>query len=64
MTGQAVRGKRGFVAKEGVNFDRKIYVRMHGDEVEQMEQRKRPDESLADWIRAVLRRELLHPTGD
>ena len=53
-----------FKPKDGEALDCRLNIRFHTSMVEQMEQRKRPDESLADWIRAVLRRELLHPTGD
>jgi hypothetical protein len=64
VTGVALKGHSGFVAKDGEPFDCRLNLRLHFDMVEQMEQRKRPDESMADWIRSVLRRELLHPTGD
>lgn len=59
MTGYSVRGKSGFVAKEGVNFSARQNVAMHADELVQIRNVKREDESVADFIRAAVREKLL-----
>lgn len=59
MTGYSVRGKQGFVAKEGVNFDCRLNLNLHSDEVALIDARKRECESRADWIRMAIRKELL-----
>ncbi len=64
MTGKSVRGVRGFVPKEGANFDYRLNVRLHRDEVEAANQRKKPDESLADFMRAALRFYILYGNGE
>lgn len=60
MTGYAVRGRMGFVAKEGVTLDTRLNVRLHSDERGQMDRLRDEGESAADFIRTALRKELLY----
>lgn len=59
MTGHSLRGHMGFVPKEGTNFDTRLNVRLHSDELVQINARKGTGESAADWIRRAIRKELL-----
>lgn len=55
MTGHSVRGTRGFVAKEGANFDARLNVPLHSDELDLARALKRPEDSLADVMRLAFR---------
>lgn len=59
MTGRTIQGQRGFAPKEGVNFNARVCLRLHSDELAQVLARKRKDESAADYIRAAIREKLL-----
>jgi hypothetical protein len=55
VTGHAVKGCSGFVPKEGTNFDYRFNVHFHADVVAQIEQLKRPGDSLADVVRRAVK---------
>jgi hypothetical protein len=59
VSGHKVPGLARFAPKEGVNFDCRLNLNLHSDEVELIDARKREDESRADWIRMAIRKELL-----
>lgn len=58
MGGVRKAGHARFVPKEGVPFAARLRVLCHPDELDQID-RRRGEESRSDWVRAVIRRELL-----
>lgn len=59
MSGHKVPGTARFAAKEGVNFDCRLNIYLHSDELAQVDTLKRSGESRADYIRAALREKML-----
>jgi len=53
------RTRTSFAPKDGANFNRRLNVRFHGDDVADLEAAKQPGDSLADVVRAAVR-EYLH----